>query len=309
MRGKRLVNRKYLILILAGIALVFILAATGNWELELNKHNFNGQRAFSDVEYQMKLGPRIPGSQAHSQTVEWLMTELDGAGWNTEVQETQVLGHPVRNIVARWGEGHPWVIIGAHYDSRLKADRDPLVQNRELPVPGANDGASGVAVLTELGRTLPPFLGLQNGSGQAKFNQVWLVFFDAEDNGNIEGWDWILGSRGFTSGLTEKPDAVVILDMIGDSNLNIYMEKNSDPVLTGEIWARAAELGFSKYFIPQYRYRILDDHLPFLESGIPAVDIIDFEYAYWHTREDTSDKISARSLQIVGDTILSWLIK
>jgi len=309
MNVKRIVRSKLLLFVLAGIALVSILATSWYLEMGVNKHKFNGQRALADVEYQVKLGPRTPGSQAHSQTIEWLLTELRNAGWNVEVQESQVLGHPVRNVVARWGEGRPWVILGAHYDSRLKADSDPIVQNRNLPVPGANDGASGVAVLTELGRTLPYFMQQDNNSTQAKFQQVWLVFFDAEDNGKIEGWDWILGSRSFAGELTEKPDAVVIVDMIGDAELNIYMEKNSDPKLTEEIWGRAEVLGYSQKFIPQYRYRILDDHIPFLESGIPAVDIIDFDYRYWHTREDTSDKVSAQSLKIVGGTILSWLIR
>jgi len=302
-------NWKYLVLGLVGIALLFMLATTGFWGQGENKHKFNGQRALGDVEYQMKLGPRIPGSQAHRQTVEWLLSELSGAGWDVEVQETQALGHTVRNVVARWGEGHPWVILGAHYDSRLLADRDPIAENRMLPVPGANDGASGVAVLTELGRTWPQLAEQQNNPEQAKFKQVWLVFFDAEDNGNIEGWDWILGSRSFVSNLTEKPDAAVIVDMIGDADLNIFMEKNSDPELNSQIWERAKQLGYRKQFIPQYRRRILDDHVPFIEAGVPAVDLIDFDYPYYHTRADTSDKVSARSLQIVGNTILSWLIR
>jgi glutaminyl-peptide cyclotransferase len=309
MAKERIDPTKRILLILAGSALVIILVATVFWRLEVNKHKFNGQRALGDVEYQVNLGPRIPGSQAHNQTIEWLSSELRGVGWSVEVQETQVLGHPVRNVVARWGEGRPWVILGAHYDSRLEADHDPVTKNRKLPVPGANDGASGVAVLTELGRVLPYFLDQQNAAGQAKFKQVWLVFFDAEDNGSIEGWDWILGSRSFVGGLTEKPDAAVVVDMIGDADLNIYMEKNSDPKLTKEIWSRAEELGFEEQFIPQYRNRILDDHLPFLEAGIPAVDLIDFDYPYWHTRDDTSDKVSAQSLKIVGDTIMSWVVR
>jgi glutaminyl-peptide cyclotransferase len=308
-KDRWLSNKKYLVLALGGFALIFIMFAIRYLEPATNKHKFNGQRALGDVEYQVNLGPRIPDSQAHRQTVDWLLSELRGNGWNTEVQEAQVLGHPVRNVVARWGEGRPWVILGAHYDSRLQADRDPTAENRVLPVPGANDGASGVAVLTELSRTLPALLEASNAAGQTKFKQVWLVFFDAEDNGKIEGWDWILGSRIFVSGLTDNPDAVVIVDMIGDADLNIYMERNSDPELTKEIWGRAKELGYHNIFIPQYKYRILDDHLPFIEAGIPAVDLIDFDYAYWHTREDTSDKVSAQSLQSVGDTILSWLMQ
>jgi Zn-dependent M28 family amino/carboxypeptidase len=137
---------------------------------------------------------------------------------------------------------------------------------------------------------------------------VWLVFFDAEDNGNIAGWDWILGSKAFVEQLDGKPDAAVIVDMVGDKDLNIYMEQNSDLTLSAEIWSQAAQLGYSQQFIPSPKYRMLDDHTPFLNAGIPAVDIIDFDYPYWHTSADTPDKVSAESLQAVGDTLLAWTI-
>ena len=110
------------------------------------------------------------------------------------------------------------MIIGAHYDSRLLADPDPDPSLRNQPVPGANDGASGVAVLLELARILPKNLD----------KTIWLVFFDAEDNGNIPGYDWIMGSRVFVQTLIDKPDEAIIIDMIGDADLNIYQEKNSD---------------------------------------------------------------------------------
>jgi Zn-dependent M28 family amino/carboxypeptidase len=138
---------------------------------------------------------------------------------------------------------------------------------------------------------------------------IWLVFFDGEDNGHISGWDWILGSREFVDKLEGKPDAVVILDMIGDRDLNIHFEKYSDPILSQEIWAIAQELGYSSQFIPYEKHRILDDHIPFLEAGIPSVDIIDFDFPYWHTTSDTIDKVSANSLKIVGETIYNWLIE
>jgi Zn-dependent M28 family amino/carboxypeptidase len=163
-------------------------------------------------------------------------------------------------------------------------------------VPAANDGASGVAVLLELARTLP--------EGEVP---VWLVFFDAEDNGRIEGWDWILGSREFVANNPIRPQAVVIVDMIGDADLNIYKEQNSDPALTNAIWAVARDLGYGDRFLPEYKYSILDDHTPFLEAGIPAVDIIDFDYPYYHTLEDTPDKVSPQSLEIVGKTLWTWL--
>lgn len=293
-------------LLVGALVVLFIFGIV--WTQKANKYKFNGQRALRDVEYQVSLGPRVPGSQAHRQTIEWLLAELRLAGWDAEIQEGQVMGHPIYNVVARLGSGRPWVILGAHFDSRLAADRDPIAESRALPVPGANDGASGVAVLVEMARTLPYYLESQALEDQGKAQQIWLVFFDAEDNGGLPGWDWILGSRAFAADLEDKPDAAVIVDMIGDADLNIYKEKNSDPYLTEEIWAQAAELGYSEQFIPKYRHRILDDHIPFIELGIPAVDVIDFNYTYWHTTADSADKVSEQSLQIVGETLLAWLL-
>jgi Zn-dependent M28 family amino/carboxypeptidase len=139
--------------------------------------------------------------------------------------------------------------------------------------------------------------------------QVWLVFFDSEDNGRLPGWDWILGSRAFVDALEGTPDSVVIVDMIGDADLNIYKERNSDPELTDEIWQIAAEAGYGEQFIPEPKHSMLDDHTPFLERGIRAIDIIDFDYPYWHTSEDTPDKVSAHSLEAVGETLRLWLLK
>jgi glutaminyl-peptide cyclotransferase len=261
--------------------------------------SFDSQRAFADVEYQVALGPRLPGSEAHSQALDWMIDNLAEAGWQSVTQETERMGHPIYNLIATRGKGDPWIIIGAHYDSRFVADADPNPANRGLPVPGANDGASGVAVLLELARILPKNLD----------KQVWLVFFDAEDQGNLPGWDWILGSRAFVDELNGQPDSVVIIDMIGDADLDLYWEKNSDPELTKEIWAIAAELGYDESFIPEYRHRILDDHIPFVEAGITAIDIIDFDYPYWHTIEDTPDKVSPNSLKAVGDTLQEWILR
>jgi glutaminyl-peptide cyclotransferase len=260
---------------------------------------FDGQRALADVEYQVSLGPRLPGSTAHAQAVDWMLTELQNAGWSAEVQETERMGHPIRNVIGKSGQGEPWLIIGAHYDSRFWADEDPDPNNHRQPVPGANDGASGVGVLLELARTLPADLD----------KQIWLVFFDTEDQGRIPDWDWILGSRAFVDALESTPDAVMVIDMIGDADLNIYMERNSDPELTQSVWAKAAELGYSDQFIAEPRHAMLDDHTPFIERGIPSVLLIDFDYPYWHTLEDTLDKISAQSLQAVGDTVTAWLLE
>lgn len=269
---------------------------------------FNAQRAFQDVEYQVAMGPRIPGSGAHQQIQEWLLKELADSGWETEVQKTTIEGQEISNIIGKFGIGEPWIILGAHYDTRIYADFDPDVSKTLDPVPGANDGGSGVAVLLEIARQLPSYFMPEPDSEPEIQGSVWIVFFDAEDNGRIAGWDWILGSRAFVEELQGNPQAAIIVDMVGDKNLKIYQEGGSDDRLNREIWKVAEAMGNEEFFIPYEKYTILDDHVPFIEAGIPAADIIDFEYTYWHTTSDTPDKISPESLAVVGKTVLAWLL-
>ena len=279
-----------LTLIAAWYAFAFLTPATSE--------PFDGQRALEHVEKQVAFGPRTPGSSGHAQVQEWMRAELSTSGWDSRIQIAEMLGHPIQNVIAYRGDEQPKIILAAHYDTRMVADNDPDPAKMTDPVLGANDGASGVAVLLELGRVLP-----ENSL------PIWLVFFDAEDNGRIEGWDWILGSRAFVDELVFRPEAVVIVDMIGDADQNIYIERNSNPELVKEIWDIAAELGYEQNFIPEPKYSILDDHTPFLQAGIPAIDIIDFDYPYWHTTNDTVDKVSAESLAAVGNTLQEWIIR
>ena len=259
--------------------------------------SFDGELALQNINYQLDFGPRYHGSIGHGKVRIWTENYLQNINWQTTIQEGEIQGKKIKNIIAKKGTGEPWIILGAHYDTRLYADQDRDKEKRTLPVPGANDGASGVALLLELARVFPEeFPG-----------EVWIVFFDAEDNGNIPGWDWILGSTYFVDQLDSHPEAMVLVDMIGDSELNIYKESLSHQQLTDQIWELAEDLGFEDYFIPESKYSILDDHLPFIQKGIPAIDIIDFDYPYWHTTEDTLDKVSAESLKIVGDTLIAWL--
>lgn len=259
---------------------------------------FNGERAYRDVLAQVEFGPRVPGSQAHRAVGEWIIRELEAAGWESHVQAFEYGGYDLKNIIA-WPRGTQGgtapLILGAHYDSRFLADKDESAPNE--PVPGANDGASGVAVLLELARVL---------DADSIEQPVWIVFFDAEDNGRIQGWDWILGSRYFVDQLEIIPTAAVIVDMVGDKDLQLYFEKSSDQELRKSIWDVAAELGFEQ-FKAEEKYSILDDHTPFLQAGIPAVDIIDFDYPYHHTTQDLPDKVSAESLAVVGKTLEVWL--
>ncbi|MGD9092780.1 MAG: M28 family peptidase, partial [Anaerolineales bacterium] len=128
-------------------------------------------------------------------------------------------------------------------------------------------------------------------------------------NGNIPGWDWILGSRAFVEEIEPKPEAVVIIDMIGDADLQVYIERNSDPSLSQDIWTQAAILGYDDVFVPEIKHGVLDDHSPFLNAGIPAALVIDFDYPYWHTINDTTDKVSEDSLQVIGDVLQAWLTR
>jgi glutaminyl-peptide cyclotransferase len=258
---------------------------------------FNADRAYQDIEYQLSLGPRIPGTPGHEQILDWMESELDGEDWQVERQELSINGKKVINLIASRGVGE-YILLGAHYDTRILADHDPELSLKDDPVPGANDGASGVAVLLELARTLPENLPVA----------IKLVFFDAEDNGGIDDWDWILGSRAFVRELVDKPSAAIIVDMIGDADLEVYYERNSDITLMEQIWQQARNLGYENIFIPEYRHSMLDDHTPFLEAGIPAVDLIDFNYPYWHTTSDTLDKVSPESLKAIGDTLTAWLL-
>ena len=295
-------NSRNIVIYLSVIGIILILTVGVYITAFLAQSNsvtesFDGQRALLDVKTQVAFGPRTVGSMGHTQTVTWIQRELKSSGWKVRIQEAKMMGHPIKNIIASRTEEFPIIILGAHYDTRTIADNDPYPTNQIQPVPGANDGASGVAALLELARTLP-----EEGP------PVWLVFFDAEDNGRIQGWDWSLGSQAFVDTLEFSPEAVVIVDMIGDSNLNIFIEQNSNPELANEIWNIAAELEFEQ-FIPETKYSLLDDHTPFLEAGIPAVVIIDFDYPYWHTTEDTVDKVSSESLYTVGKTLWTWITR
>jgi glutaminyl-peptide cyclotransferase len=259
--------------------------------------SFDGSRAYADVHTQVDFGPRTPGSEGHAEIRAWMQSELESAGWQVEVQETSLLDHPIYNMIAKRNDEAPQIILGAHYDTRFFADHDPDPAKQSEPVPGANDGASGVSVLLELARSLP-----------ADTVPTWLVFFDTEDQGKFEGWDWILGSRAFVDEMKVTPHAVVIVDMIGDADLNIHFEKNSNIEIRQEIWDTAAQLGYSDVFIQTEKFSMLDDHTPFLQAGIPAVDLIDFDYPYWHTTQDTPDKVSAESLDAVGETLWHWVV-
>lgn len=257
--------------------------------------DFSGEAALKLIEDQLAFGPRYPGSEGHTQIQDYLIGMLLKLDWRVEIQQFSYRGVELTNIIARHPQatGDDSILLGAHYDTRQFADRDP---DPTQPVPGANDGASGVAVLLELARVF----------SRAPHANIVLVFFDGEDQGHIEGWDWAVGSRYYVDQLNEPITAAIIVDMVGDKDLELPYELASDPGLIESIWETAKAAGFTA-FIDEPGTSIIDDHIPFLQAGIPAVDIIDIKYPYWHTRDDRLENVSSDSLYQVGRTLEIWL--
>ena len=268
-----------------------------------NDGTFNAKRAFAYLEKQCAFGPRVPGTPSHQETGVYLFTELKKYADEVVFQPFEFRGQDktiqMKNILARFGEDSGGkILLAAHWDTRPFADRDSDSANRNTPILGANDGASGVAVLLEVARVLkskPPPI------------QVIIVLFDGEDFGRTVS-TMFLGSTHFARNMGRwKADFGILLDMVGDRTLTLPMERyswNAARDLTEAIWRRAEELG-----LPAFQRRlgpaIMDDHLPLIQSGVPTIDIIDFDYPHWHTVEDTPDKCSAESLEIVGRLVLN----
>ncbi len=275
---------------------------------------FNGARSYADLEKQVAFGPRVPGSEAQSACARWLVDELSRTADRVVVQSFehkdihsgQMI--PMKNIVASFNnKPHiKRIMLAAHWDSRPRADQDRL-ENQHKPIPGANDGASGVAVLLEIARALKK---------QPLAYGVDIVLFDGEDYGREgELEEYFLGARYFADNLGKyRPYYGILLDMVGDANLSLPIEYNSAkgaPWVVNKVWDTAARLNnnaFKKHIGPA----ISDDHIPLMEAGIPFIDIIDFAYpdqnhGYWHTLEDTPDKCSPQSLESVGQVLLHLL--
>jgi len=248
------------------------------------------------IKEQLSFGPRIPGSEASQKTAIYFKEYLEDHSWVVEFQEFDFEGVKLRNVIAKNSTNPPELLIGAHYDTRRFSDQDPVKSKQNLPVPGAIDGSSGSALLLELGSSM-----VENEKS------IWLVFFDGEDQGGINDWHWSVGAEYFAKNLKENPERVIILDMLGDYDLKIYKELNSDPELSNEIWMIADKLGYSSSFINEKKHSFIDDHLPFLNLSIPTALLIDFDYPYWHTTQDTLDKVSEQNLEIVLEVIQNWI--
>ena len=282
---------------------------------QTNEIKFDGNSAFNWLEQQCEFGPRNPGSVGYIDCKEFLINNLEDLSdsvftqnfINTELRENKT--YDLSNIIAEFkvnSEKH--ILLGAHWDTRPWADRDLDISNHSTPIIGANDGASGVAVLMELAKMFDNYPPTVN---------ITLVLFDGEDMG-VEGVNnsWAKGSQYFAKNLPiPKPDFGIIIDMIGDSNLEIPIERNSyrvAPNLVNELWDLADKLKLSA-FQNKLGYDIYDDHIPLWEiAEIPAIDLIDFNYPnqwinYWHTLNDIPQNCSSNSLEQVGQLLSTYI--
>lgn len=281
--------------------------------LSKQRPTFDKEAAWKHLTKQVEFGPRVAGMPGHAACLEWMNGVLKPLAEKVEQQEfTANLGSkrlPMTNVVASWhtsgaaaGEG---LLLAAHWDTRPTADEERDTAAKRKPIPGANDGASGVAVLLELARMLkqsPPPV------------PVTLVLFDGEDYGpGLERM--FLGSNHFAKNLPPgTPRQGALLDMIGDKDLAIPQEGYSSqaaPQVMAEVYALAQRLGYEKQFPDLEGQPIMDDHLPLIQSGLKVIDLIDFNYgpghAWWHTHQDTPDKCSPASLKVVGDVMAEWI--
>jgi hypothetical protein len=271
---------------------------------------FDGARAYRDAERLVALGPRPAGSPALERARAYITGELRRAGWR--VREHAFPARTPRgelrmvNLIAEWPGRRPEIVaVGGHYDTKVF---------ESFRFVGANDGGSSAALLVELGRAL----AARHRTAPPAYTH-WLLFFDGEEA--LEHWsseDSLYGSRALVAALRADGElprlrALVLADMIGDRDLGIRRETTSTPWLTDLVWSVARRLGYAKHFLDQ-RQPVEDDHAPFLNAGVAATLLIDFDYGgrpgenrFWHTEEDTLDKLDSASLRVVGSVILAAL--
>jgi len=251
---------------------------------------FSGSRAYDHVEALVEMGPRPIGSEPLARARDYIRESLLGNGlevisdpFNSTFEGDQYYMENIVGVIP--GDDEGIIAVGGHYDTK--------------DIPGANDGGSSAGLLLEMARTLV---------NETLGHTVWIIFFDGEDTGD-DSRTMFYGSRHMARNLGSRwqtPVCLIIADMIGDRNLLIRRDRNSDAELMEYIWEVADELGYGRHFANS-ALTVLDDHVPFMDAGVPSCVLIDFEYgplnSYWHTQRDDLDKISASSLQVVGDVI------
>jgi hypothetical protein len=274
---------------------------------------FDGAASMRYLKTALAFGTRVPGSAGHTATGDWIVAEMKARG--AEVTE-QTFSHttaggktlPLRNIIARWNPAATRrILYVTHWDTRPKADADVVPPaDREKPIVGANDGTSGIALFLAIGDALkaaPTTVGVD------------LVFVDGEDYGEFtpKEIDVFLGSTYFAAHLPSpgyKPEFAVVWDMIGDRSLQIFQEQLSldfAPEVVARVWSTAEALGYAGTFIQRPKYTVRDDHVPLQAVGIKAIDVIDIDYPYHHTLEDTEDKVGQESMQVVGTVAMALI--
>jgi len=304
---QRTSRRNRALLAAAALGVIALLGWAASSLTQQNAATAIGAAALDHVKALVAFGPRPSGSDAHRKMQAYIIEELSQAGLALEqdsfVAQTPIGAVPMSNIIGRLAEpggnaGGRIFVLASHYETKLE---------RNFRFVGANDGGSSTGLLL----ALAPLLAKQGLS-----HEVWLVFFDGEEA--FEQWsesDSLYGSRHLAAkwkvgGVLPRIGAFLLVDMIGDADLDFIRDENSTPWLRDQVWRTAQRLGYSRNFVSQ-QLAIEDDHIPFLRAGVPALDLIDYNYGpgnrYWHTAEDTVDKLSARSLQIVADVLLQTL--
>lgn len=285
-----------------------LLVLAGCREAKPHVREFDGTSAFRYLEAQVAFGPRIPGTKAHREAARWLDSVLRPRADTLIVQSwTHVTASgdslPLTNFVARFNPGaSKRLLFLAHWDSRPTAD-SPTSTDSTKPVLGANDGASGVALLIGVADVLkraPPTIGVD------------LLFDDGEDYGDFVKTpdDVLIGARYYAAHPAPGPQPLyaVLFDLVADKDLQIFQEGNSlvgAPEVVDLVWNTAKELGYAGTFVASPKHTLTDDHIELQKVGIRAIDVVDFDYPSWHTVFDTVDKTSAASLQIVGDVAVA----
>jgi Zn-dependent M28 family amino/carboxypeptidase len=267
---------------------------------------FSGDSALEFTRRIVALGPRTVDSEAHRKMERYITSELRRFGCQVE-EDTWTASTPLgpkrmNNLIAKVpGKSNRLVVFSGHYDTKIMPG---------IHFVGANDGGASAGFLLEMARVL---------CGKPRSDSVWLVWFDGEE-ALRQDWsteDSLYGSRRLAArwrsdGTAARIKALINVDMIGDRDLVLLEEWNSTAWLRELVWRTAAELGSARHF-PRNPGAIEDDHAPFLAIGVPALDLIDFEYgpnnSHWHTDRDTVDKLGARSFQVVGDVLLRTLEK
>lgn len=282
--------------------------------------NFNADSAYRYLAQQVSFGPRVPNTEPHRIAGDWLVAELKRHGAKVTEQKMQLKAFDgtildSRNIFAQINpDAKDRLLLLAHWDCRPWADKDPDPDKRNLPVDGANDGASGVAVLLEIARQL---------SLNPTKKGIDILFVDAEDWGT-DGDDssWALGTQYFVANPPIKgysPEAAILLDMVGGENATFcreYFSERANPRLAEELWATAHKLGYKEMFLNRMGSAVMDDHVELIKAGIPAIDIIEFHpqeesgfNSRWHTASDNLDGISKVTLEAVGKTLSNYLYR